>query len=335
MVQNGEFSLIDKFFTHAAFGAWHSKGVGDDCAIIDTGAGRLAVTTDMTAVGTHFLPDTDPEAIGYKALAVNLSDLAAAGAVPRAFFLAIGLPERDETWLAGLMRGMMALAHEAGCPLLGGDTTKTPLVGDVRSPAAITITAMGDLPSEMGLTRAGARPGDDIWVSGTVGAAAAALKHRTGEWTLSADLFPAADRRLDHPEPRNALGTALLSVATACADVSDGLAQDLGHILERSGVAADVLWNAVPTDPSLAGLPAEKRLWAAMAGGDDYELVFTAPHEKRGLVEQAAISAVTPVTRIGRIRAADDGERFLMYDKAGNPVALPAAGFDHFRSEAA
>ena len=155
MVQNGEFSLIDKFFTHAAFGAWHSKGVGDDCAIIDTGAGRLAVTTDMTAVGTHFLPDTDPEAIGYKALAVNLSDLAAAGAVPRAFFLAIGLPERDEAWLAGLMRGMMALAHEAGCPLLGGDTTKTPLVGDVRSPAAITITAMGDLPAEMGLTQIG------------------------------------------------------------------------------------------------------------------------------------------------------------------------------------
>ena len=131
------------------------------------------------------------------------------------------------------------------------------------------------------------------------------------------------------------MGTALLSVATACADVSDGLAQDLGHILERSGVAADVLWNAVPTDPTLAGLPAEKRLWAAMAGGDDYELVFTAPHEKRGLVEQAAISAVTPVTRIGRIRAADDGERILMYDKAGNPVALHAAGFDHFRSEAA
>ncbi len=330
MVQNGEFSIIDRFFTHASFGAWRSKGVGDDCAIIDTGAGRLAVTTDMVAVGTHFLPDADPEDVGYKALAVNLSDLAAAGAVPRAFFLAVGLPEKDDAWLAGFTRGLMTLAHEAGCPLLGGDTTKTPQVGDVRSPAVITITAMGELPAEMGLTRAGARPGDDIWVSGTVGGACAALKHRLGEWSLAAELFPAADRRLNRPEARNALGTALLSVATACADVSDGLAQDLGHILERSGVAADVLWDAVPLHPALAGLSAEKRLAAAMAGGDDYELVFTAPHEKRGLVEQAAISAVTPVTCIGRIRASDGAERFLMRDKAGNRVALPAAGFDHF-----
>lgn len=330
MVQDGEFSIIDQFFTHAVFGAWKSKGVGDDCAIIDTGAGRLAVTTDMMSLGTHFPLDAAPEDIGHKALAVNLSDLAAAGAVPRAFFLSIGLPERDEAWLAAFTRGLMDEARRAGCPLLGGDTTKTPRLGETAAPVTISITAMGDLPEKMGLTRAGARPGDDIWVSGTVGAAAAALRHRLGRWTLSADVFPAADARLNRPEARNALGTALLSVATACADVSDGLAQDLGHILERSGVSADVLWDAVPRHPAIAGLTTAQQLEVAMAGGDDYELVFTAPHEKRGLVEQAAISAVTPVTCIGRIREARDGERFLMHDKSGRRVALSATGFDHF-----
>ena len=328
--QQGEFSIIDRFFTHEAFGAWCTQGVGDDCALIDVGEKRIAVTTDMTAVGTHFPPDASAFDIGWKALTVNLSDLAAAGAVPRAFFLAIGLPQKDEAWLSEFSAGLMSLAREAGCPLMGGDTTKTPSVGDVRTPATITITAMGELPSSMGLTRRGARPGDDIWVSGTLGAAAAALKHRLGEWTLSADVFPAADKRLNHPEARLALGRALLPVATACADVSDGLAQDLGHILERSGVAADVFWDAVPVDAALAGLTDGRRREAAMAGGDDYELVFTAPAAERARVEQAAISAVTPVSRIGRIREADGTERLLLKDAAGGVLALPVAGFDHF-----
>lgn len=331
MAQNGEFSIIERYFTHEAFGAWKSKGVGDDCAIIDTAGGRIAVTTDMMAVGTHFLPSADPEDVGYKALAVNLSDLAAAGAVPRAFFLSIGLPGRDDPWLAGFTRGLMALSRQSGCPLLGGDTTRTAMVGNARAPITISITAMGDLPAQTGLTRAGARPGDDIWVSGTVGGAYAALQHRRGQWTLPAEAYPAAAQRMDRPEARNALGTALLTVATACADISDGLAQDLGHILERSGVAADIIWNAVPLHPSLAALSPDRRLEAAMSGGDDYELVFTAPHEKRGLVEQAAISALTPVTCVGRIETArDDGQLLCLRDGQGECMRLASAGFDHF-----
>lgn len=334
MVSNGEFSIIERYFTHHAFGAWKSKGVGDDCAIIDIGPTRIAVTTDMAAIGTHFLPSARPEDVGYKCLATNLSDLAAAGAVPRAFFLSIGLPNRDDGWLEGFTEGMMQLAQAASCPLLGGDTTRTPMVGDVHAPVTITITAMGDLPPHMGLTRAGARPGDDIWVSGDVGGAFAALQHRLGNWTLPAEVFPAAAARMDRPQARNALGVALLSVATACADISDGLAQDLGHILERSGVAADVLWDAVPLHPALKGLTPARRLQAAMSGGDDYELVFTAPHDKKGLVEQASISSLTPVTRIGRIVAADpERGSLLVHDRSGRALLLEEEGFDHFSEE--
>ncbi len=333
MVQNGEFAIIERYFTHASFGAWRSKGVGDDCAIIDMPAGRIAVTTDMMAIGTHFLPSARPEDVGYKALAVNLSDLAAAGAVPRAFFLSIALPERDDAWLTGFTKGLMELSLASGCPLLGGDTTRSTTVGEVHAPVTISITAMGELPAQMGLTRAGARPGDDIWVSGTLGGAYAALMHRWGKWTLSHELFPAAAQRMDRPEARNALGTALLSSASACADVSDGLAQDLGHILERSGVAAEILWECVPAHPSLKGLARARQIEAAMTGGDDYELVFTAPAEKRGLIEQASISALTPVTRIGRIvqkEAEPDAAQLRIIDERGEVLLLPTAGFDHF-----
>ena len=197
----------------------------------------------------------------------------------------------------------------------------------------ISITAMGELPREMGLTRAGAREGDDIWVSGTVGGSYAALMHRWGKWTLAAEDFPAAAVRMDRPEARNALGMALLSSATACADVSDGLAQDLGHILERSDVTAEVFWDSVPVHPALRHLTQAQQIEAAMTGGDDYELVFTAPHDKRGLIEQASISALTPVTRIGRVTAkpADfDGARLKIQNALGDVLRLPHAGFDHF-----
>ncbi len=329
MKQKGEFQIIERFFTHQSFGAWRSQGVGDDCAIIDAGACRLAVTTDMMAVGTHFLPDADPEDVGYKALAVNLSDLAAAGAVPRAFFLSIGLPFRDDGWLADFSRGLMKLAADSGCALLGGDTTRTPEVKGAHAPVTISITAMGELPPGMGLTRAGAKPGDDIWVSGTLGDAYAALKCRWGHWDLMPDAQASCFARMDRPTPRNALGEALLPLAHACADISDGLLADLGHILERSHVSAEIDWESIPISLALESLTIAKQHEAALVGGDDYELVFTAAPAMAEHIWAAGIAAGVPVTRIGRIteRKATD---LTVRDAEGLPVVFDRAGFDHF-----
>ena len=331
MSEAGEFQIIEQFFTYPSFGAWKSQGVGDDCAIIDTGAGRLAVTCDMMSIGTHFLPDADPEDVGYKALAVNLSDLAAAGAVPRAFFLSLGLPRRDDGWLADFSRGLMRLARESGCALLGGDTTKTAEVGKdgCRAPVTISITAMGDLPAGMGLTRSGAKPGDDVWVSGTVGDAYAALMCRWGRWQTMPDAEPKLFARMDRPTPRIALGQALLGTASACADVSDGLLADLGHILERSGVSAEIEWEKIPVSDMLKTFSTAQRHEAALAGGDDYELVFTAPPAAASRIIEASLKSSTPVARIGRIVERRDSAVVVRAEN-GLPVAVPRTGFDHF-----
>ena len=332
MAEAGEFQIIEKFFTYQTFGAWKSQGVGDDCAIIDTGAGRIAVTCDMMALGTHFLPDADPEDVGYKALAVNLSDLAAAGAVPRAFFLSIGLPRRDDGWLADFSRGLMKLARESGCALLGGDTTRTPEVQGRHAPVTISITAMGDLPAGMGLTRKGAKPGDDIWVSGTVGDAYAALKCRWGAWSVMPDLEPELFARMDRPTPRIALGQALLGAASAAADISDGLLADLGHILERSGVAAEIEWEKIPTSVALQSMTPARQHEAALAGGDDYELIFTAPPSSAERIYEAGLLSGTPVTRIGRV-IERTSRAVTVRTPDGLPVLLVTEGFDHFRNE--
>lgn len=333
MTQRGEFQIIERFFTHAPFGAWTSQGPGDDCALIDLGGRRIAVTCDMAALGTHFLSDADPEDVGYKALAVNLSDLAAAGAVPRAFFLSIGLPRRDDGWLADFSRGMMALAQSTGCALLGGDTTRTPDVGGGRrAPTVISITAMGDLPEGKGLTRAGARPGDDVWVSGTVGDAYAALRCREGRWDAMPDALPQLFARMDRPVPRLALGQALLDVATAAADVSDGLLADLGHILERSGVSAEIDFDLVPRSTALMSMTPLRQREAALSGGDDYELVFTAPADAADRVRAAGIATGTRVTKIGRITARTSTAVKLRDADGFLPVT---AGWDHFRAEEA
>ena len=332
MAEVGEFQIIEKFFTYQTFGAWKSQGVGDDCAIIDTGAGRIAVTCDMMALGTHFLPDADPEDVGYKALAVNLSDLAAAGAVPRAFFLSIGLPRRDDGWLADFSRGLMKLARESGCALLGGDTTRTPEVQGRHAPVTISITAMGDLPAGMGLTRKGAKPGDDIWVSGTVGDAYAALKCRWGAWSVMPDLEPELFARMDRPTPRIALGQALLGAASAAADISDGLLADLGHILERSGVSAEIEWEKIPTSVALQSMTPARQHEAALAGGDDYELIFTAPPSSAERIYEAGLLSGTPVTRIGRV-IERTSRAVTVRTPDGLPVLLVTEGFDHFRNE--
>ena len=330
----GEFGLIERYFTYPNFSQWSSAGVGDDCALIDVGPRRIAVTTDMMAITTHFLPDCPPDAVGYKALAVNLSDLAAAGAEPRAFFLSLGLDEANETWLDQFSSGLMRCALEAGCALLGGDTTRTPQRADGgHTPKTISITAMGDLPAGEGLTRAGANVDDDIWVSGTLGDAYAGLKACWGHWHVSEEQKTAFLQHLQYPSARYQLGIAIRSYARAAADISDGLLADLGHILERSHVAATLIWDDCPRSEALLGLPEDQQREAFLSGGDDYELVFTAPSTARSALEQISRNLSLRLTRIGKIRASDSGDNLILRTKAGIVIPLTYCGFNHFAND--
>ncbi len=319
----GEFELIARFFTRAPSRA--VLGVGDDAALLAPTPGmQCAVTADMLVEGRHFFAGTDPEALGHKALAVNLSDLAAMGARPTALLLALALPESDSDWLAAFSRGLFALAEARDVELVGGDTT--------RGPRTISITAIGEVPPGQALRRDAARAGDAVWVSGSPGDARLALGHLRGEWRLP-EFDSALRARLERPTPRVALGLALRGVANAAIDVSDGLLGDLGHVLRASGVGAELQVDAIPTSAALAAQPTLRRRTCQLAGGDDYELLFTAPQSAHGAVLRAAAAAATPVARIGSITAAA-GLRLL--DATGN--AWPDAdvdalgGFDHFRS---
>jgi thiamine-monophosphate kinase len=269
----------------------------------------------------HFLPTVDPAALGHKALAVNLSDLAACGAEPRCFFLALALPGIDEAWLQAFSQGMFALADAHGCVLAGGDTTRSP------HGAVITITVMGAVPQGQALLRSGARAGDDLWVSGTLGDAAFGLALRQGR-SGAADDGGAGIGRLERPLPQVALGRALRGLATSAIDVSDGLLGDLGHILERSAVGARVDWSRVPRSVELRRQPeADQRRWA-LAGGDDYELLFTAPAARRDAVERAAAAAGAAVTRIGEMTSTG---RLELMDADGRAMDTAPRAFDHFR----
>lgn len=327
-----EFELIARFFAWPAWpGSGVARGIGDDCAVLDFGGPtQLAVTADMLIAGRHFFPEADPAGIGHKALAVNLSDLAAAGAQPRCFFLALGLPGADPAWLHAFRDGMFALAHNHGCALAGGDTTRTPPVAGTSGPLSISITAIGEVPRGAAFDRSGAKPGDEIWVSGHVGDAALALLNHAGKVHLDPAAAVAARTRLDRPTPRVALGLALRGLATACIDVSDGLWGDLGHILDRSEVGARLRWAAVPRSDVLRGLPVELQRRCALAGGDDYELLFTAPADRRGAVEAAAATARTSVTRVGVIT--DDRDRSIL-DEGGESMDMPFKAYDHFGSD--
>ena len=327
----GEFDLIERYFkrpTHKA-----ALGVGDDCALLKPTEGmQLAVSSDMLVEGRHFLSTLDPTRLGHKALAVNLSDLAAVGAEPLAFTLALSLPRVDETWLAGFSKGLLRLADEHGCELVGGDTTQGPL--------NICITVFGEVPPGDALLRQNAQVGDDIYISGTVGDARLALEVFRGTHSVSGEAFEQARLRMEQPTPRVALGTALRAVVNSAIDVSDGLLGDLGHILKRSGVGAqiDTTWlqavghfgdARLPSGitPVLAELPWNKRLEFALSGGDDYELCFTAPVNQRELVHAAAWETNTPVTRIGRIT---QEQGLVVLDPLGQPIAKRFASFDHF-----
>lgn len=318
----GEFDLIARYFTRPARRS--PLGVGDDCALLQPAPGmQLAVSTDLLLEGRHFLSTVAPEALGHKALAVNLSDLAACGARPLAFTLALALPQVDEAWLAGFSAGLFALAEAHGCELVGGDTT--------RGPLAISITVFGEVPAGQALLRSGARAGDDLWVSGTLGDARLALEAFRGTVSLPQAVFAAARERLERPQPRVALGLALHGVASAAIDVSDGLLGDLGHVLQQSGVGAEVEAACAPRLLAAAhqGLQLQPGRMEALvfAGGDDYELAFTAAPQHRTAVEAAAAQARTPVTRIGTI-SAQPGLRLV--DATGRPLARDFPGFDHF-----
>ena len=327
----GEFDLIERYFKRPALKA--ALGVGDDCALLTPTRGmQLAVSSDMLVEGRHFLSTVDPERLGHKALAVNLSDLAAMGAEPLGFTLALSLPRVDEGWLAGFSRGLLRLADEHGCELVGGDTTQGPL--------NICITVFGEVPPGDALLRQNAQAGDDIYISGTVGDARLALEVFRGTHTASGEAFEQARLRMEQPTPRVELGSALRAVANAAIDVSDGLLGDLGHILKRSSVGAQIEtgWlqaagsfgdSHLPAGitPVLAELAWNKRIEFALAGGDDYELCFTAPVNQRELVHAAAWETNTPVTRIGRITA-EPG--LVVRDPQGQPMVKRFASFDHF-----
>jgi thiamine-monophosphate kinase len=289
------------------------NGVGDDCVLVRPNAGlELAMTTDMLVEGRHFARDADPRKLGHKALAVNLSDLAAMGAAPRWALLSIGLPAADEAWLEAFSAGLFALAGRFGVELVGGDTTRA-------EPRVINIVALGEVPAGVALYRSAARPGDDLWVSGELGGAALALRHPELE---------EAARRLHEPEPRVELGERLRGLAHAAIDVSDGLVGDLAHIAERSGLAVQVAYERLPRAAAFATLrdPALERD-CMLSGGDDYELAFTAAPPQRPALEALARELGLPLTRIGTLRAGEPTVEVL--DAGGQPLAYRRA-FDHF-----
>ena len=305
-----EFELIRKYFERPAKSA--VLGVGDDAALVRPSPGmELAIATDMLLEGRHFRAAAEPRALGHKALAVNLSDMAAMGAAPRWATLGIALPSADEAWIAAFAEGLFALADRFGVELIGGDTT--------RGPRNICIAIVGEVPAGQALLRSGAQPGDDIWVSGALGGAALALAHPE---------ITAAVQRLDQPEPRIELGVRLRGLASAAIDVSDGFAQDLGHILERSACGARVHYAQLPKQAAFARLEdqaLERR--CVLSGGDDYELVFSARQGARGEIEALSRALGLPLARVGSMQRG--APELVVLDANERPLPLER-GFDHF-----
>jgi len=316
-----EFDIISRYFTRPVKRAL--LGVGDDCALIAPEPGTvLAVSTDMLVEGRHFLAGADAAKLGHKALAVNLSDLAATGAAPRYATLALALPDADETWLAQFTQGFFALADAFGVELIGGDTT--------RGPRNLSITVIGAVPNELALRRDGAKVGDEVWLSGCTGDAALALAHLNGRIRLSDAAQAHCLARLHTPVPCVALGLALRGLATSAIDVSDGLVADLGHIGARSGVAVDLRYADVPRSRALASCDnARLAQDCLLAGGDDYELAFTASPGSRARIAAVAAELGLTLTRIGSVSAGEAG-LVSVSDTAGKLMQLEHRGFDHF-----
>ena len=326
-----EFDLIERIRARAIARDGVLLGIGDDAALLKVPAGHeLVVTADTLNAGVHFPADATPADIGWKALAVNLSDLASMGARPAWCTLSLSLPGDDTAWLDAFLDGFLGLADTHAVALVGGDTT--------RGPLSIAVTAMGWVEAGAALRRDGARPGDDVWVTGTLGDAAAALVlggyvpiplDGVAMPVVEAGNAAALRARLARPAPRVAVGRALAGLAHACVDVSDGLLADLGHICRRSGVGAEIELARVPASPALRAAYADDELRAALqaAGGDDYELCFSASTAAREAVARALEQAGTTGTRIGRITDGD-GVRALAAD--GSPWRPFRGGYVHF-----
>ena len=315
-----EFDLIRRYFTRATPGAL--LGVGDDAALLRVSAGSvLAVSSDMLVSGTHFLPDAEPFSLGHKTLAVNLSDMAAMGAQPRWATLAIALPDADDAWLEKFSAGFFSLAQHYGVELVGGDTT--------RGPLNLCVTIIGEVPQGRALLRSGAQPGDEIWVSGYLGDAALALAHLQGRIALSEADLDICVQALHRPQPRVELGLALRGIATSAIDISDGLLADLGHILEASRIGAQIDLVKLPVSLPVSGYFGQPAgMQCVLAGGDDYELCFTAHPARHAEVPGIAAKLKLPLTNIGTIVAR---QGCIVFDAAGNPLELERAGYEHFR----
>jgi thiamine-monophosphate kinase len=320
---SSEFDLIARHFTRPAANA--VLGVGDDCALVDITNGMdLAVSTDTMVSGTHFFPDVDPETLGHKALAVNLSDMAAMGAMPYWAMLALTVPSVDHEWLAAFAKGFFDLAAEFNVSLIGGDTT--------RGPLTLTVTIMGEVPAGAALRRSGAKAGNDVWVSGNIGDAALAVAHRHGKLVLGEGDYHEAVMRLYEPTPRVRLGQALRGIATAAIDVSDGLLADLGHICRLSGVGATVDLNSIPVSAIGAKhFASDAGRTAIVAGGDDYELCFTAAPNSRESIAEMEDSLGIPLTRIGQVKR---GKGVSLLGPDGKAVKIDGRGYDHFSAPA-
>jgi thiamine-monophosphate kinase len=313
-----EFDLIRRYFTRPTPSA--ILGVGDDAALLQVSPGmELAVSVDMLVEGRHFAPQDGPGTVGHKSLAVNLSDMAAMGAVPRWVTLALALPAAEEKWLRGFAGGFFGLASKFGVELIGGDTT--------RGPLNICVQIMGEVPAGQALRRDGARVGDEIWVSGTLGNAALALAHYQRRIELEHMEAAAMLPFLHLPQPRVAMGIALRGIATAAIDISDGLLADLGHILELSKVGAEIHFERLPLHQVMQRhIQLDVVQNCVLAGGDDYELCFTAPAARHAEIIALAQQLDLPLTCIGRITP-EAGARVL---KQGQEMTVAARGFDHF-----
>jgi thiamine-monophosphate kinase len=327
----GEFDLIERFFKQRSVKHPNSAialGIGDDCALINSNNNQqIAISTDMLVEGRHFLVGADPYLLGRKSLAVNLSDLAAMGASPVGFTLAIAMPEVKVDWLTSFSNGLWDMANEHDCQLIGGDTTAGPLT--------TSITIFGHIPKDQSLGRHKAQVGDDIWVSHQVGDARLSLGALRQEWALSAEEFSAVSQRMHNPTPRTELGKHLLGIAHAAIDISDGLLGDLNHILHQSSVSADILIDQVPGSKTLNSKSIELQRLCKLTGGDDYELCFTAPKNKSSQLTELSSSLDLALTKIGSIT--EQSKRLIrLIDNNGQELSSSLSeqylkSFDHFK----